>query len=456
MNELARPFFTSLAEQLNRGATRAALGLLSFRSDPLREHLRGLFQSAPGTGDSFLADPVFEASFGWRPAETTLADLSGTLLHPGVVKALSQPPQAFAEEYTFAAAQRPYQHQVEAWQALIAAKPPRSVLVTSGTGSGKTECFLVPILHDLATELASRPGGLTGVRALFLYPLNALIKSQRDRLTAWAEPFGGRLRYCLYNGETPPEGKSVWASEVFDRKTLRANPPPILVTNATMLEYMLVRTEDQPILAQSQGKLRWIVLDEAHNYIGSQAAELTLLLRRVLHAFGCRADEVHFIATSATIAGSGDNADEGLREFLADMAGVSPDRVSVVYGRRQVPPLNESSSLEKLPLSDLATLSSLSPQERFQALAAAPQVRQWRSALVQRACSLSALARMAWQDSGDEARQVTLQLLDLCTRAVNAREEPLLPLRGHFFHRALNAPLGLRQCHLHRTSADTP
>lgn len=111
MNVPTQSFFASLAEQLNRGATRAALGLLSFRSDPLREHLRGLFQSAPGTGDSFLADPVFEATFGWRLAEVTLGELSGKLLHPDVVRALCQPLGAFAEEYTFSDRQQPYQHQ---------------------------------------------------------------------------------------------------------------------------------------------------------------------------------------------------------------------------------------------------------------------------------------------------------------------------------------------------------
>lgn len=443
MTASTQSFFTPLAEQLNRGATRAALGLLSFRSDPLREHLRNLFQSTPGTGSSFLADPVFEATFGWRRAETTLGTLSGALLHPDVVKALHAPPKAFAEEYTFPPQQQPYQHQVEAWKALVQTKPPRSVLVSSGTGSGKTECFLLPILHDLATELGTRPGGLTGVRALFLYPLNALIKSQRDRLTAWSEPFGGRIRYCLYNGETPREGKSTYTSEVCDRKTLRANPPPILVTNATMLEYMLVRTEDQPILSQSQGRLRWIIIDEAHNYIGSQAAELTLLLRRVLHAFGCRAEDVHFVATSATIAGSGDNTEERLREFLADVAGVPLDRVSVIRGRRQVPPLPEASHERHTSPSELATLGALSPQERYTRLAADARVRQWRTALIQQARSLSTLARMGWSQDGAEARRTTLQFLDLCTQAVNDKGEPLLPLRVHLFHRALN---GLWAC----------
>ena len=72
VNAFAQSFFTSLSEELNQDATRASLGLLSFRSDALREHLRGLFQSAPGTGESFLADPVFESTFGWRtvPAVT--------------------------------------------------------------------------------------------------------------------------------------------------------------------------------------------------------------------------------------------------------------------------------------------------------------------------------------------------------------------------------------------------
>lgn len=193
---------------------------------------------------------------------------------------------------------------MEAWQTLIQDQPPRSILVTSGTGSGKTECFLIPILNDLAVELEQRQKApLTGVMALFLYPLNALIKSQKDRLVAWSEPFNGGIRFCLYNGDTPDQARSSdWQCEVADRRTLRANPPPLLVTNSTMLEYLLVRNEDRPIIEQSRGQLRWIVIDEAHTYAGSQAAELTLLLRRVLHTFGCHPGEVRFIATSATLS----------------------------------------------------------------------------------------------------------------------------------------------------------
>ena len=118
-----------------------------------------------------------------------------------------------------------------------------------------------------------------------------------------------------------------------------------------MLEYMLVRNEDRPILDQSQRKLRWIVIDEAHTYMGSQAAELTLLLRRVLHAFGCSADDIHFVATSATIAGDGEHTEDKLREFLADIAGVSSDRITLLLGDRMVPALPnvKSSTQSRLP-----------------------------------------------------------------------------------------------------------
>ena len=81
-----------------------------------------------------------------------------------------------------------------------------------------------------------------------------------------------------------------YPEEVIDRNMLRESPPPILVTNITMLEYALIRFEDRPILEKSRGKLKFIILDEAHTYVGSQAAELSLLLRRVLRAFGVSPD----------------------------------------------------------------------------------------------------------------------------------------------------------------------
>jgi DEAD/DEAH box helicase domain-containing protein len=442
--KIAKPFYASLTAQLNRRATRAVLGLLGFRNDALREYLRERFGQDPGIPGAFLADPVFEATFGWRQAAPSLADLSGSLLHPSVVRALAEPPKLLREEYTFPTDIHPYAHQLAAWQALIEARPPRSVLVSSGTGSGKTECFLIPILCDLAAEIDRRQGmPLTGVRAVFLYPLNALIKSQKDRLVAWSEPFGGGIRFCLYNGDTPEQGKSEWASEVADRRTLRGDPPPILVTNATMLEYLLVRNEDRPILTQSQGGLRWIVIDEAHTYIGSQAAELTLLLRRVLHAFGVSSEQVHFVATSATLGESSEMARRYLAEFLADVAGVPLERVSVIEGHRQVPELLETLRRTHAPHPAIDALRSLTPAQRFTALGGDLRIRDLRKYIVERPRPLGELARKLYDRDDAQSRRNTLDVLDLCTQAVNEHREPLLPLRGHVFQRTLN---GLWAC----------
>lgn len=432
-------FFSNLVDKLTRRSSRAALGLLGFRNDALREFLRSAWEQDPGSPGALLADPVFEATFGWEPADATMAMLSGSLLNPRLINALAAPPLGFQEQYTFPADRRPYQHQLRAWQALLAKDDTRSVLVSSGTGSGKTECFLVPILNDLADEIDKRGGApLTGVRALFLYPLNALIKSQRDRLVAWSEPFHGQIRFCLYNGNTPDQGKSEWSSEVPDRRTLRSQPPSILVTNATMLEYMLVRAEDRSILEQSQGRLRWIVIDEAHTYMGSQAAELTLLLRRVMHSFGCLPDQVHFVATSATIGGAGEEARRQLAEFLADVAGVSPDRVTVVTGQREIPELTplKSASATKITSHDLA--QGEAEAVLFARLASNLSVRELRSRLVEQPHRLTDLAELICQSTDASARRYTLQVLDACTRARNERHEPFLPLRGHLFERTVS------------------
>lgn len=460
MSHRSNTFYASLADQLTQGATRASLGLLGLRSESLREHLRALFGSTPGTNHSFLADPVFEATFGWEPAEAPLGGLADDLLHPKLIQALGNPPAknqrgqrvSLAEDYKFPSSQAPYRHQLQAWQALNDPEAVRSVLVSSGTGSGKTECFLVPILNDLARQLDHHPGTLSGVRAIFLYPLNALIKSQRDRLTAWTEPFDGRLRFCLYNGDTPPRSPAPrsreWRCEVVGRDELRDDPPPILVTNATMLEYMLVRAEDRPIIEHSRDTLSWIVIDEAHNYIGSQAAELTLLLRRVLHAFGKKPGEVRFVATSATIGDFSTEEEarktrQRLADFLADIAGVSPEQITVVVGGRKVPELSEKLVEQNRSRPPLEQLHGLSSEQCFEALAADPSIRQMRASLVARAHTLGEVSRLLVDGDSAQQRRTTLETLDLCAQSTSSQGEPLLPLRGHLFQRAQN---GLWAC----------
>jgi ATP-dependent helicase YprA (DUF1998 family) len=241
-----------MSETLATRAGHATVSWLGFANVPLRRYLLDTFNQPYGDTGSFLANPCFEAVFGWRTATKTMSQLSSELLHPLVVSSMDSPDPELKAEYRFPADRYLYSHQLTSWQ-LLSGEVKNSVVVASGTGSGKTECFLVPILDSLVREQLTIGGPLIGVRALLL-----------------------------------PTAEAMVGSEIRDRKTLRKTPPPILVTNATMLEYMLVRTQDLPILETSQGKLQWIILDEAHTYIGSQAAELALLIRRVLHAFGVK------------------------------------------------------------------------------------------------------------------------------------------------------------------------
>lgn len=199
-------YFASLLPELTTRAARATISKLGFSNQPLRKHLLDIFARGYGETGCFLADPVFEATFGWKQADTTMASLTKALLHADLVNAMDKPWGDNAKEYRFPRDTKPYVHQLTAWNALLAPGY-QSVVVTSGTGSGKTECFMVPVLSTLAHARIKEPD-IRGVRALFLYPLNALIQSQRERLRAWTGPFNGDIRFCLYNGMTPEEAKA--------------------------------------------------------------------------------------------------------------------------------------------------------------------------------------------------------------------------------------------------------
>jgi ATP-dependent helicase YprA (DUF1998 family) len=385
---MSQPYFAELLPLLAERAKHAAISRLGFANVPLHRFLAETFDRPFGEPGAFLADPTFEATFGWMKADRRMADLAGDLLSPSLVQAMDQPPKELVADYRFPRDQYPYRHQVEAWR-ILTQREPQSVVIASGTGSGKTECFMVPILDRLARLREEKQGRLVGVRALFLYPLNALINSQRERLRAWTHAFGGDIRFCLYNGNTPERPDPAWVqrenpTEVRDRETLRSSPPPILVTNATMLEYMLVRNADAPILQQSQGKLAWVVLDEAHTYVGSQAAELALLIRRVLFAFGVTPEQVRFVATSATIGDPHGEAGQKLKRFLADVAGIPLERAHLVAGERHIPDLGGREPQSRTPIDALEAIDPGSERSarRFQALVEDRTARRLRDLFV--------------------------------------------------------------------------
>jgi hypothetical protein len=438
-----KSYFTSLTNDLVERSANSVIGLLNIANAPLTKFLKNKFVSSPGEQGCFLGDPVFEGKFGWKESDVTMQDLSGNLLSPALVKAMANPPKELQGDYSFKSSWCPYTHQVISWQNLLQ-KEPKSAIITSGTGSGKTECFLVPVLNSLQTQ-AEQGSGLQGCRALFLYPLNALINSQRDRLRAWTHGLDKQVRFCLYNGETshlPQRKQSDYPREVDNRKDLRAYVPPLLVTNATMLEYMLVRKDDKPIIEQSKGKLEWIILDEAHTYLGSQAAELSLLLRRVVSSFEVDPKNVRFIATSATIGGK-DSQNE-LQKFLADIAGVPLEQVIVVGGEREFPPL-ETHKKNNQKLRELESIDcedELS-EERFAALSANEASLKLRSHFVKNDPPVASLTEVCTALFGDsqhtnEQRTHALRWLDICSgtsrHLADGRLDTYLPLRIHLFH----------------------
>lgn len=440
-------YFSSLTQESIQKNKEATLSILGISHPELRDVLGQQMSQFVGEDQSFLSSPVIEQMFAWEKGQPTLDALGGELLHKKVIDALDHSENG---AYRFNRNYQPYVHQLQSWNALL--KDKKSIIVTSGTGSGKTECFMVPILNDLYEEFIQAGQSLTGVHALFLYPLNALINSQQERLDAWTRHFSqsNAIRYCLYNGNTPEHksqetGKQkLHPNQVLTREELRLNPSPILVTNGTMLEYMMVRQIDAPILQKSQGKLRWIVLDEAHSYMGSQAAELAMQLRRVLHAFGVEAKDVRFVATSATIAGA--DAEEKLKQFLSEISGQSTENILVIGGQREVPVLpvveNHQQSFDELVAIDAQQEISY---ERYQRLAGHPIACVLRESICsQRALTLEDLFKITREKGFQLSQHEILEWLDLLTYTKPSDEEQaFLKIRVNYYQRVTH---GLWSC----------
>ena len=250
----------------------------------------------------------------------------------------------------------PHAHQARAFERLRAPHR-RSTLVATGTGSGKTECYLMPILDDCRARI-----GEPGVKAIIIYPMNALASDQARRiakLVAGHESLQG-VRCGIYAGEEPKITQDAMTSSgvITSRAAMRDNPPDILLTNYKMLDYLLVRGEDQALWAANEPEtLRYLVVDELHTFDGAQGADLALLIRRLRDRLGVPAGRLACVGTSATL-GSDANAEGGLLAYAADLFGDAFDADAVIREDRLAAneTLPTDTDYEELPdPADLAT-----------------------------------------------------------------------------------------------------
>lgn len=231
----------------------------------------------------------------------------------------------------------------------------RNIVVATGTGSGKTESFLYPILFELYRQHLAGELSEPGVRALILYPMNALANDQRARLGKLCQDLrdagsGFRPTFGQYIGQTPEDRGDRWRNagareeerlpnELVFRQEMRASPPHILLTNYSMLEYLLIRPADSRLFDDDRGT-RWqfLVLDEAHQYRGAKGMEMAMLIRRLKERLreGGRQDGFRCIATSATISSDkSEQARQAVAEFASELFGEPFSVPGIIFGEPQ-------------------------------------------------------------------------------------------------------------------------
>ncbi|WNE99720.1 protein kinase [Streptomyces luomodiensis] len=231
------------------------------------------------------------------------------VLHPKCAEIF----QAGKKETSLRPDGRPLTFHLHQRQAIEAAQAGDSYVLTTGTGSGKSLSYIVPIVdHVLKERQAAGPDAGARVRAIVVYPMNALANSQLGELEKYLRHGFGKGRepvtFARYTGQESDE----------DRRALRKNPPDILLTNYVMLELMLTRPDDRSSLIRMAEGLQFLVFDELHTYRGRQGADVAFLIRRVREA--CRASAtLQCIGTSATMSTEGSWEDQ--QREVARVAG---------------------------------------------------------------------------------------------------------------------------------------
>lgn len=287
-------------------------GFVDIRDPRIREFVTRRLDSGAQWPDPWISlNPSFES--GGTIPELVRAGL----LHPECERIFR------VKQHRNDAGSRPltlHRHQRDAIEAAHSGK---SYVLTTGTGSGKSLAYIVPIVDSVLRERTTNEGRrLPGVKAIIVYPMNALANSQLgelEKFLRYGYPDGGEpVTFARYTGQESPD----------QRRAILADPPDILLTNYVMLELVLTRPDESKHLIRAAQGLRFLVLDELHTYRGRQGADVGLLVRRLRDA--CSSPALQTIGTSATMATGTPSAS---RAQVADVATrlfgapVTPNRV---------------------------------------------------------------------------------------------------------------------------------
>ncbi len=368
-------------------------------------------------------------------------------------------------------------HQAQAIRRLSSRSPgagPRNTVIATGTGSGKTEAFIIPIVDHCLRH----PG--PGVQAVIIYPMNALINDQLQRLRRVLAGTG--VTFGRYTGDTPeslqdaqqgrgqPRPDDAPDEERYYRQEIWDNPPQILLTNYTMLELLLLRKQDQKLFRGV--KPRYLVLDEVHTFVGVLGAEVACLIRRFKEHCGLQPGELVCVGTSATIQAEGDPAEARARicEFAAELFAEEFDDEAVIeeaYEEETASPTPAASTLQPIRPNEVAHFNPEDPdqlrdlaqrvlglslpagevfEKLYQAIAGLPIFATLKQAL-EKPRSLADLitelkGRPEWADWDDETIRgsvTALLLLGCVARCPGTADNPEYYLRPkvHLFVRSL-------------------
>ncbi|MCF0106606.1 MAG: DEAD/DEAH box helicase, partial [Holdemanella sp.] len=298
-----------LAKQLEKGIGDYLETTFPMTNEPFRGSLRNMIE----TKDSLYHEPYIAVRLPFRVAEEMPTCFEA--VHPAYL---------------------PYVHQQKAFERLTG-DDGRSTLVSTGTGSGKTECFLYPIL-----EYCYQHRGERGIKALIIYPMNALAADQAKRIAELiynSPELRSNVTAGMYVGgfDGRPSTMMSESNIITDKVTMLNNPPDILLTNYKMLDYLLVRPNDSDLWKDNKDSevLKYIAVDELHTFDGAQGTDLACLLRRLKSRLGIQPGYLCCVGTSATMGGEGSN--ENIRQYASEIFGEPFEKDSVIVEDRLSP-----------------------------------------------------------------------------------------------------------------------